>query len=156
MSATCYKKHCGTCVQCKPHGRNFLVRRVCLSTTARPYTLLAALYPALIRLRPTTLLLDAATEAHSATLGSPTALTVQPSRLAALSFQRRDNHRTSHRWREVRWPSPSPHHKHTAHRRNPKSGTPAAIERQCQTRALLHTLQARTARAKRAFPTLGI
>ena len=154
MSATCYKKHRAPVCHASRTVERSCSRRACLSTTAWAYTLLAALYPAPIRLRPTTLLPDAATEARSATLRSPAALMVQPSRFAALPFQRRDYHGTSRRWREARRPSPSPHHEHTARRRNPKSGTRAAIERRRQTRAL-HTL-ARAACAKCAFPTLGI
>ena len=100
------------------------------------------------------LLLIVTAEERLAAFVSPAQLTVQPFRIAARLFQRRDERRTSRRWREARRPSPSPHHEHTAHTRNPKSGTPAGMGYpvKCE---VMHTL-ARLACAKCAFPTLGI
>ena len=131
-------------------------RRARLSTTAWPHTLLAALSPALLWLRPTTLLGIGTAEARLAALFGPTQMMVQPARYTARLFQQRDERCTSRRWREARRPSTSPRHEPTAHTQNPKSGMPAAMEGRRQPRAMhsmvhLHGLHVRNVH----FPLLG-
>ena len=154
MSGTWYKKH-NAGVLCQPRTiQGSCSRYARLPTTARPYTLLVAVSPALLWLRPTKLLHSLTAEARLAALVGPAQLTVQPVRIAARLFQRRDERCTSRRWREARRPSPSPRHEHTARTRNPKSGTPVTMERRRQTRpmhTLLHGLHVRNVH----FPLLG-
>ena len=97
------------------------------SITERLQTPCLASSPALLWLRPTKLLEGLMAEARLAAPVGPAQLMVQPSRIAARLFQRRDERRTSRRWREARRPSPSPRHEHTARRRNPNKERRAAM-----------------------------